>query len=89
MTQTGSRQMGPLNPRERDVLDVLVTMHGEYGLDKQLTREAITLIAGPCAGSLAGLALKGYARQMNTSDGIAYQVTEAGYALFAGVEGQV
>lgn len=83
------RQLGPLNTRERDVLDTLVTLHGELGLDKQFTSEAIALAAGPCAGSLAGLAMKGYATQRNSDEGIVYQVTEQGYALYANIEGQV
>lgn len=83
------RQLGPLNARERDILDVLVTLQGEYGIDKQFTREAISRIVGPCAGSLAGLALKSYVTQRNSADGIVYQVTEAGFALYAGIEGQL
>lgn len=83
------RQMGPLNQRERDILDVLVSLHGEYGPHKHFTADAIALHAGPCAGSLAGLTIHGYITQRNTPDGIAYQVTENGYALFAGIEGHV
>ena len=83
------RQMGPLGIRERDILDVLVQLHGELGLEKQFTSEAVAHVAGPCAGSLAGLALRGYVRQRSTADGIVYAVTEAGFALFAGIEGQV
>lgn len=83
------RQMGPLGTRERDILDTLVALHAEYGLDKQFTADAIALVAGPCAGSLAGLSLKGYVAQRASKDGIVYHVLEAGFALFAGVEGQV
>lgn len=79
----------PLNPRERDILDLVVQLHGEYGLDKQFTSDTIALIAGPCAGSLAGLTLKGYVTQRNSDDGIVYAATENGYALFAGIEGQI
>lgn len=84
-----TRQLGPLNTRERDILDTLVNLHGEYGFEKQFTTDTISLIAGPCAGSLAGLTLKAYVTQRNTPDGIAYRVTEAGFALYAGLEGQV
>lgn len=84
------RQTGPLGQRERDILDVLVSMHAEFGLDARFTGQAISLVVGsPCPGSLAGLALKGYVSQETSADGIVYRVLEAGYALFAGVEGQV
>lgn len=84
------RQMGPLGQRERAILDVLVQMHGEYGIEKRFTGAAVEHVVGtPCPGSLAGLALKGYVSQQSSADGIVYAVLEAGYALFAGVEGQV
>jgi hypothetical protein len=87
---TPDRQLGPLGQRERLILDVLVTMHAEYGLNARFTRQAIEHIVGePVPGSLAGLALKGYVRQESSTDGIVYTVLEAGYALFAGLEGQL
>ncbi len=86
---SATRQMGPLNTRERDILDILIQLHGEYGPQKHFTGSAIAHIAGPCAGSLAGLTLKGYVYQRSSEEGLVYCATEAGYMLFAGIEGQV
>jgi hypothetical protein len=83
------RQQGPLGNREREILDILVTMHAELGISSQFTSDAIAHIAGPCTGSLAGLTLKGYVDQRVGEGGIVYQVNETGYALFAGIEGQL
>lgn len=76
----------PLNTRERELIDVLVAMHSEFGLAAQFTSDAIAHVAGPCAGSLAGLALHGYAHQRSGAQGIVYSLSEKGFALFAGVE---
>lgn len=76
----------PLNPRERQLVDVLVAMHQEFGLAATFTSEAISHITGPCAGSLAGLTLHGYVKQRTNPDGVVYSLAEKGFALFAGVE---
>lgn len=76
----------PLNKRERELVDVLVAMHREFGIAAQFTTAAVSHMAGPCAGSLAGLALHGYALQRRGGEGIVYSLSEKGFALFAGIE---
>lgn len=77
----------PLNTRERELIDVLVAMHAEFGLAATFTSSAIAHVWGqPCTGSVAGLVLHGYAHQRRGDDGIVYSLSEKGFALFAGVE---
>lgn len=76
----------PLNPRERQLIDVLVSMHQEFGLAAEFTGAAIAHITGPCAGSLAGLTLHGYVTQRVNKGEIVYRLAEKGFALFAGVD---
>lgn len=76
----------PLNQRERELVDVLVHMHAEFGLTAEFTSAAVGQIAGPCAGSLAGLTMHGYVKQRVNKSEVVYQLAEKGFALFAGVE---
>ncbi len=76
----------PLTEREHQVLNTLVQMHQEFGLFTQFTGAAVAHIAGPCAGSLAALAMHGYATQRMEIRLLVYRVTEAGFALFAGID---
>ncbi len=80
-------QIAPPTNRERQVLDLLVAMHGEYGLDAHFTRAAIEhLLDSPAAGSLAGLALNAYITQRTQNNELVYAVTEQGFALYAGLD---
>lgn len=73
-----SREM---NKREGKVLLAIVELHREYGDDKDFTREAVEyVVGGPCVGSLAGLAMLGYATQRNGDGGLVYKATPNGVA---------
>jgi hypothetical protein len=76
----------PLNPRELQLIDVLIAMHQEFGIAAEFTSAAIGHITGPCAGSLAGLTLHGYASQRVRKGEVVYRLAEKGFALYAGVD---
>lgn len=76
----------PLNRRERNLVDLLVQMHAEFGLAANFTSEAVAHINGPSAGSLAALVMHGYAQQVREGGQIGYRLTEKGFALHAGIE---
>jgi hypothetical protein len=70
-----------LNKREAEILVALANMQAEFGPDAQFTRAAVELVVGSkCAGSLAGLAMLGYATQRKGPEGLAYRMTDTGIA---------
>ena len=59
-------------------------MHEEFGW-VEITGAAVAHIAGPCAGSLAGLTMAGLVTQraaaQDSREGLTYKATQTGLAL--------
>lgn len=77
----------PLTSRERRCLELLVCFHQEFGLHTTVTSTALTHLSDePWAASLSQLCRYGLVERMNGMEhGIAYRMTEQGWAEFAGV----
>lgn len=90
---TSRRQYRPdpetgLYERERKLIDVLASVHQEFGVTRPVTHQALQYLTDEAwAGSLANLALYGYikAEKAPEENAIGYVMTEKGWALFAGV----
>jgi hypothetical protein len=90
----GSRPADDIDPdtgitdREKELLDVLASMHREFGLTASFTNDALAAVTGEqWAGSAVGLALRGLVVQDHAGHAsVGYKVTEKGWAVFAGVD---